>query len=44
MPEAVPNEVVDQCGLSEANAVSTPMDSNVQLEKDNGYSKKVDAV
>ena len=31
-------------GLSEANTVSTPMDSNVKLEKDDGYSKKVDAV
>ena len=30
--------------LSEANTVSTPMDSNVKLEKDDGYSKKVDAV
>ena len=31
-------------GLSEANIVSTPMDLNVKLEKDDGYSKKVDAV
>ena len=31
-------------GLSEANTVSTPMDLNVKLEKDDGYSKKVDAV
>ena len=30
--------------LSEANTVSTPMDLNVKLEKDDGYSKKVDAV
>ena len=31
-------------GLAEENTVSTPMDSNVKLEKDDGYSKKVDAV
>ena len=31
-------------GLPEANTVSTSMDSNVKLEKDDVYSKKVDAV
>ena len=31
-------------GLSEANTISTPIGSNVKLEKDDDYSKKVDAV
>ena len=31
-------------GLSEANPVSTPADPHVKLVKDDGHSKKVDAV
>ena len=34
----------EKYGLSEANTVSTPMDPNVKLVKDDGYSKKVNPI
>ena len=37
-------KLLSKYGLAEANTVTTTMDSNVKLEKDDGYSKKVDAV
>ena len=36
--------LLEKYGLSEANTVSTPMDSNVKLVKDDNYSKRVDPI
>ena len=36
-------KLLEKYRLSEANTVSTPMDLNVKLVKDDSYSKKVDA-
>ena len=41
MSETIFAEVI---GLSEANTVTTPMDPNVKLVKDDSYSKKVDPI
>jgi hypothetical protein len=35
--------LLEKYGLSEANVVSTPMDSNVKLVKNDSYSKRVDS-
>ena len=37
-------KLLEKYGLTEANTVSTPMDPNVKLVKDDCYSKKVDPV
>ena len=37
-------QLLEKYGLSEANTVSTPMDSNVKLVKDDKYSKSVDPI
>ncbi len=37
------HDVIEKYGLSEANTVATPADAHVQLKKENGYSKLVDA-
>ena len=34
----------EDIGLSEANTVTTPMDPNVKLVKDDSYSKKIDPI
>ena len=38
------NKLLERYKLTEANTVTTPMDPNVKLVKDDSYSKKVDAV
>ena len=37
-------KLLEKYGLSEANNVTTPMDPNVKLVKDDGYSKKVNPI
>ena len=37
------NKLLERYKLTEANTVTTPMDPNVKLVKDDSYSKKVDA-
>ena len=37
-------KLLEKYGLSEANTVTTPMDPNVKLVKDDGYSKKVNPI
>ena len=37
------NKLLERYKLTEANTVTTPMDPNVKLMKDDSYSKKVDA-
>lgn len=32
-------KLLERCGMAEANTVSTPMDPNVKLVKDDKYSK-----
>ena len=36
--------LLEKYGLSESNIVSTPMDPNVKLVKDDKYSKSVDPI
>ena len=36
-------KLLERYKLTEANTVTTPMDPNVKLVKDDSYSKKVDA-
>ena len=38
------SRILERYGMSEANTVSTPMDPNIKLIKDDKYSKKVDPV
>ena len=37
------NKLLDRYRLTEANTVTTPIDPNVKLMKDDSHSKKVDA-
>ena len=38
------HRLLEKYGLSDANTVATPMDSNVKLVEDDGYSKTVDSI
>ena len=38
------HRLLEKYGLSDANTVATPMDSNVKLVEDDGYSKTVDLI
>ena len=38
------NKILQKYKLQDCKPVSTPMDPNIKLEKDDGYSKPVDAV
>ena len=38
------HRLLEKYELSDANTVATPMDSNVKLVEDDGYSKTVDSI